>query len=148
MIVSIKEVIDNLTALCTAHKQINSYYHVSSDLVEAYKENEIVHTTALSMIKTAAINPTDITISLQLAVVDKTLKNDENALEIESNTLQILGDLVNYMDINVAWQYSSVVSPPSVTKLVDRNLDVVDGWMATIQLKLMKDNGVCDVPIV
>jgi hypothetical protein len=146
MVTSLKEALLKLEALCTAHKQVNSYYHIN-EIIEGYKSNEILHTTVLSRSTSAVFNPTDITVTLQIACVDKTLKGDENAFEIESNTLQVLGDIINYININESWRYAGLVGAPSAIKMVDRTLDVVDGWMATVQIKLMKDNGICDVPI-
>lgn len=148
-VVSIKQVVNNLRTLCEAHTQVNSYYHVN-EIVEGYKSNEIVHTTVLSMAKSAVINPTDITVTFNIACVDKTLKGEANDFEIESNTIQVLGDIVNYITQNQdsdLWRYANVVGNPTAVKLVDRTLDVVDGWMATIQLKLIKDNGICNIPI-
>ena len=149
-VVNIKRVVTNLRALCAAHTQVNSYVHVN-EIVQGYKDAEIRHTTVLSMVKSATINPTDITVTFNIACIDKTLKGDENQFEIESNTLQILGDLVNYITQNQdadLWRYANIVGSPTAVKLVDRTLDVVDGWMATVQLKMIKDNGTCDVPII
>ena len=149
-VVSIKQVVVNLRALCNAHTQVNSYFHVNS-IVERYKETEIVHATVLSEAKSAVINPTDITVIFDLAVFDKTLKGAENDAEVESNKLHILGDLVNFITQNqtaALWRYANVVGSPSAVKQNTKTLDVCDGWKATIQFRLMKDNGTCDVPIV
>lgn len=143
----LKKAISQLSDLCTNHKQVNSYYHTTEDVTETYKQNEIRHTTVISRAVSASINRTDITVTLNIACVDKTLKDDANASEIESNTLQVLGDIINYIRMNDDWRYASVVGSPTATKMYDRELDVVDGWMAVVQLKLMKDDGYCDAPI-
>jgi len=146
MYVSLKEAISQLRTLCEAHKQVNSYYH-GDNIVTLYKENEIRHTTVLTVSQSATFEPNFINVTVQLACIDKVLKGDENENEIESNTLAIIGDLINYINTNDSWRYAKVITNPSATKLVDRSQDVASGWMATIQFRLIKDNGVCDLPI-
>jgi len=146
MYVSLKEALYQLKTLCEAHEQVNSYYHGDS-IVELYKSNEITHATILTVAQSATYEPNFINVTIQLACIDKVLKGNENAHEIESNTLAIIGDLINYINIDDAWRYAKVIVTPSATKLVDRTQDVASGWIASIQFRLVKDNGKCDLPI-
>lgn len=146
MYVSLKEAIDKLEALCLSHKQVNSYYH-GKNLLEMYTDNEIRHTTILTVSRNASFEPNFINVTVELVCVDKILKGEENFKDIESNTLSVIGDLINYINTNDSWRYAKIVTNPSATKLVDRSKDVADGWTATIVFRLIKDNGVCDLPI-
>lgn len=146
MNVNIKDFIDKMTALCTSHTQVNSYYH--GDLVEILKSKEIVYTTVITTSLSAVVNPTDVTLTMQMMVLDKMLKDDDNYLEVESNTLMVLSDIINYIQgNNDVFKYCRIVGSPTATKIEDKAFDVVDGWQVNFQTKLQKSNGTCFVPI-
>jgi hypothetical protein len=146
MYVSLKEALYQLKQLCEAHKQVNSYYH-GKNLLELYSSNEIIHTTVLTTVQNATFEPNFINVTIQLVCVDKILKGEENFNDIESNTLSIVGDLINYINTDTSWRYAKIVTNPTAVKLVDRTKDVADGWSASMTFRLLKDNGTCDLPI-
>lgn len=143
---TLKGVIDDLETLCTAHKQVNSFYEGES-ILDIYEDNNITHTSVLAIAQSASFNPTNITVIIQLACVDKVLKGNDNALEISNNTLLILGDLINYINQNDSWRYARIIGTPTATKLRERSQDVVNGWIVSLSIRMIKDNGVCNVPI-
>jgi len=143
---TLKGIISQLETLCAAHKQVNSFYEGDS-LVEVYKTNKITHTSVIAIPQTATFNPTDITAVISLSCVDKVLKDDLNGPEVYNNTLLILGDLINYINQNDAWRYARIIGTPTATKINERTLDVVNGWTVSISVRMIKDNGVCNVPI-
>lgn len=146
MNVNIKDFVDKMTTLCTSHTQVNSYYH--GDLVEILKSKEIVYTTVITTSLSAVVNPTDVTVTMQMMVLDKMLKDDDNYLEVESNTLMVLSDIINYIQgNNDVFKYCRIVGSPTATKIEDKAFDVVDGWQVNFQTKLQKSNGTCFVPI-
>ncbi len=136
MDISLKHIILKFKELCTSHPQVNSYYN--DFIIDAYKSNKIEHTTVVTNVTNAVVNPTNITITIQLAVLDKVMKGNDNALEVESTTLQILGDIINHISTDATWDYARLSGTPTATKLVERTLDVCNGWMTTFQLKLNK----------
>ena len=146
MNVDVKALVGKLETLCANHTQVNSYYH--GDFVEILKSKEITYTTVITTSMSAVVNPTDISVTIQMFVLDKVLKDKENYLEVESNTLEILGDLVNFIQSNDdTFRYARLTSPPTATKIEDKAFDVVDGWQTNLNFKLQKSNGTCYVPI-
>lgn len=146
MNINIKNIVASLEELCANHRQVNSYYH--GDFVEVLKEKEIIYTTVITTTISAVINPNDITVTMQMLVLDKILKDKKNYLEVESNTMSILGDLVNFIQSNDdKFRYARLSSQPSATKIEDNAFDVVDGWKCNLNFKLKKSNGICEVPI-
>jgi len=146
MTINIKELITKLNAVCAAHNQINSYYH--GDVVEILKSKEIIYTTVITTSVSAVINPTDVTLTLQVMVLDKMLKDKQNYLEVESNTLLVLSDIVNFIQgNNDVFKYARILGSPNATKIEDKAFDVVDGWSVNFQMKLSKPNGTCVGPV-
>ena len=146
MYTSLKQALYQLEQLCDSHRQINEYIH-TEDLVKAYKEKRIEHTTVITVVSSANFEPNFINVTLQLFCLDKTLKGDQNFKDVENNTLAIIGDLINYINQDDQWRYARIINNPTATKLIERDLDVCSGWSATISLRLVKDNGNCNVPI-
>lgn len=147
MIQNIKHLVTNIKGFCVSHKQINSYYH--GDVVEVLRGNtEIVYTTMITSVTNAVVNPFDITVTLNIMVLDKILRDRINKLEVESNTLLVLGDFVNYVQSNNdIFRYARIVGSPTAVKIEDKAFDVVDGWQCTAQFKLRKLNGLCEMPL-
>lgn len=146
MNINIKKLTSLLNDLCTSHTQVNSYYH--GDYVEILKSKEITYTTVITTALNAVVNPNDVTVSLQMFVLDKVLKDKANYEEVESNTLAVLGDIVNYIQGNGdEFRYARLSNSPTATKVEERAFDVVDGWQVTLNFKLQKSNGTCFVPI-
>lgn len=144
MTVSLKEVVNKIEEICDNHNQVNDFRY--GRLVDVYKKEAIIHTCVIVDTNNAIINPTDISLTLSLTVVDKILKDNINKLDVESETLLILSDIVNEMTTDNTWRYCGVVTPPTAVKVVETELDVVNGWVTTIQLRLMKVNGIQDIP--
>jgi len=144
MTVSLKEVIGKIEEICNVHLQIGTFLY--GNISDVYKANTIEHTAVILDVNSATVNPTDISVTMTLSVVDKVLKGNENKIDVESETLLILGDLINIMQTDNTWRYCGVVSPPTAVRVVEKELDVVNGWIATVQLRLMKVNGLTDIP--
>ena len=144
MTISLKEVIGKIEEICNVHFQISTFLY--GQIGEVYKSNTIEHTAVILDVNSATVNPTDISVTMTVAIVDKVLKDAKNKIDVESETLLILRDIINIMQTDNTWRYCGVVTPPTAVRVVEKELDVVSGWVATIQLRLMKINGLTDIP--
>jgi hypothetical protein len=144
MTVSLKEVVGKIEDICNGHFQIANFLY--GQIGEVYKANTIEHTAVILDVVSAVPNTTDITVTMTLAIVDKILKGSKNKLDVESETLLILGDIINVIETDNTWRYCGLVGRPRAVRVVEKELDVVSGWVATIQLRLMKVNGLTDIP--
>lgn len=143
MTVSIKEVYNKIKTICDNHNQVNEC--LFGRLVDVYTK-EIIHTSVIVDTTNAMLNPTDTTVTFSIAVVDKILKDNSNKVDVESETLLILSDIINEMNTDNTWRYCGLVAPPPAIKVVEKELDSVNGWVVTLQLRLMKINGIIDIP--
>lgn len=144
MTVSLKEVIGKIEAICLAHKQVNDCFY--GQIGEVYHAKTIRHTAVIFDAMSAIPNQTDLLVTFTLSVVDKVLKDNANKIDVESETLLILGDIINIIETDNTWRYCGLVGRPNAVKIVEKQLDVVNGWVATMQLRLMKVNGLTDIP--
>jgi len=147
MKLTIKQLIKELQDLTAAHNQVKSFEY--GDFLTILKR-KVDYTCVMANVSNATYRQGSNLINLQLNlfVADKTLKGDENKIDVESNTQQILNDLLGVITRSARWQeFGYVTTDIPEQKYYDRTPDVVTGWNATISLEIIHKNGFCDVPI-
>ena len=147
MKLTIKQLIKELQELTAAHNQVKTFEY--GDFLTILKRR-VDYTCVMANVSNATYRQGSNLINLQLDlfVADKTLKGDENKIDVENNTQQILNDLLGVITRSARWQeFGYVTSDIPERKYYDRTPDVVTGWNATISLEIIHKNGFCDVPI-
>jgi len=147
MKLTIKQLIKELQELTAAHNQVKSFEY--GDFLTILKR-KVDYTCVMANVSNATYRQGSNLINLQLNlfVADKTLKGDQNKIDVESNTQQILNDLLGVITRSTRWQeFGYVTTDIPEQKYYDRTPDVVTGWNATISLEIIHKNGFCDVPI-
>lgn len=145
---TINQINKELREIAEAHVQINGYFY--GDFLDTYESNNVEQTSLLANINSAPIDQHYITLNIDLMVMDKIDDGKENAVDVESDTLQILNDIYQVMYYSNRWQ-SLGVMPGTINplKFTEKGGSVVNGWFATIGFKVKKDKqGICDLPLI
>ena len=99
-------------------------------------------------VNNASITERLVTLTVELMVMDKVFNDKSNQFEVESDTLQIIGDLYSVINYSIRWNdFSKVSQASSARKFVSKGEDIVTGWAQSIQLEITRENGICDLPI-
>jgi hypothetical protein len=142
----LKHVVDEFEALCAAIPQVNTYLH--GELLDVFSSKGITHTSIITRFDSATVQPGEVTVTIQVACMDKVLSDNSNYRDVENSTLQILAGIENTIRYSTRWnELGRVTTPPTATKVIDRTADILSGWIMTLQLNLNKKNGICDLPI-
>lgn len=144
---SIKKIDQEFKEFAEAHLQIHSYFF--GDFFETYSQHQPEYCSLLVNINNASIQEAYVVLQIELMVIDKTFDGIENAVDVESDTLQILNDIVMVMKSSTRWQSFGVVDAQSqARKLVQKGGDTVNGWYLTMNFKVKKvEQGWCDLPV-
>jgi hypothetical protein len=145
---TINQINKELREIATAHVQLNSYFF--GDFLDIYESDQVQQTSLLANINTAPIDEAFITLNIELIVMDKVDDGKENAIDVESDTLQILNDIYQVMKTSNRWQKLGRIDVVlNANKFTERGGSVVNGWFATIPFKVKKDKrGTCDLPLL
>lgn len=144
---TINRINKELKEIAEAHIQLNSYFF--GDFLDIYESNEVKQTSLLANVNNASIDQHYITLKIELMVADKLNEGQENALDIESDTLQIINDILQVIKMSNRWQYfGKSEGSTTVQKFTQKGGSVVNGWYCTLDFKVKKDEqGYCDLPL-
>ena len=144
---TINKISAELKELATAHLQINSYFY--GQFLDIYESKEVNHTSLLANIKDVSIDRHYVTMQLGLMVCDKIDDGKKVATNVDSETLQIMNDLIRVITTSSRWQDFGIVSDStSVQNFSQKGGSVLNGWFCTLNIKIKNENGYCDLPII
>jgi hypothetical protein len=89
-----------------------------------------------------------VTVTLSLMVADKVYDDQRNRYDVESDTLRVLRDIHQVM-FSKRWKSFAISVDQSMpaTHFHKDGGDVVDGWMATLTIRLAANLDLCALPI-
>lgn len=126
-----------------SHYQINGFVYGDINEVESYDKLKyplLIASPILSVVSENVINHT-----YRISISDLVRKDEENQIEIWSDTQQILNDLIK------VFRYDSVefelIGEPILTPFKEKWGDDVSGWQADFEIQFSFDSQVCNVPI-
>jgi len=144
---TIKKISSELSLLASAHLQINSYFY--GQFLDIYESNEVNQTSLLANIKDVSIDRHFVTMQLGLMVCDKIDDGKKVATDVDSETLQIMNDLIKVITTSVRWQQFGIVSDStSIQNFSQKGGSVLNGWFCNLSIKVKNENGYCDLPII
>ena len=144
---TIKKISSELSLLASAHLQINSYFY--GQFLDIYESNEVNQTSLLANIKDVSIDRHFVTMQLGLMVCDKIDDGKKVATDVDSETLQIMNDLIKVITTSVRWQQFGIVSDStSIQNFSQKGGSVLNGWFCNLNVKVKNENGYCDLPII
>lgn len=86
-------------------------------------------------------------LPINIIVADQVKQDDSNLKEVESDTLQILHDIHQLIRSAPNWNAFGVIKTANVPiKFRDKSPDETAGWQLTINLKMIDNRGLCDLP--
>jgi hypothetical protein len=135
-----------------AHLQLTKFY--SGDLVEVYNTAKVKHSSLVVDITDAGFTDLHKIVDLKVACFDQVVRPKEHTdniaqTDVESDTLQILQDLFDTIRFSDRWRdWTEVLTDATCQKFVEETADKVSGWVMTIRLGILKQNGVCALPLV
>lgn len=143
---TIKKIDRELRALAEAHLQINAYFY--GPFLDVYESNNVQHTSLIANITDATIDTNFVTLRLGLMVCDKIDDGKEVSSYVDSDTLEIMNDLIKVITTSARWQQYGVVSDSTgVQNFSQKGGSVLNGWFCQLNLKIKNENGYCDLPI-
>ena len=141
---TINQINKELKELAKAHVQINGYFF--GDFLDIYESKQVDQTSLLANINTAPIDDHFITLNIEMIVADRVNDGKENAIDIESDALQIINDIFQVMKHSERWQnLGRIDGNLQANKFTERGGTVLNGWFATIPFRVKKNKqGICD----
>ena len=144
--VTLNKLIEEIEAVANAHEMLNSFHY--GEFLNIYQSGKIDYNTLLMNVNNATLDAHWITMNVELAVMDKVFKDKSSLNDVESDTLQILTDFYSVITTSFRWQsFSQVAAATPMRKFISKGEDQVTGWGQTVQLKIKRKNGLCDLPI-
>ncbi len=147
--VTLNKLIEEFYKLADAHEMLESFYY--GNFLEIYQSdasNPIAYKTMLMNVNNASIDPNYVILTVELMVMDKVFKDNDDRQDVESDTLAILGDIFSVVSYSNRWQsFCKIGGASTMRKFVNKGEDQVTGWAMTIQLNVKRKNGLCDLPI-
>lgn len=143
---SILKLTNELRILSEAHNQVQTFE--DGEFLEVIKKDVIDYTLVHVNIRTSNKQEKINTYLIELSVMDKTMTDDTNEIDVSSNTHQIWTDLYNIITYSPRWQEIGVAEgTPNPQKFRNKGADVVTGWSGIISIDIYEDAGYCDVPV-
>jgi hypothetical protein len=145
--VTLNKLIQEIETLSNAHEMLNSFHY--GEFLDIYQSGKIIYYTLLMNVNNATLDDHYITLNIEFMVMDKVFKDESSLNDVESDTLQILTDIYSVITTSIKWQsFSKVAAATPMRKFIGKGEDQVTGWAQTVQLKIKRKNGLCDLPIV
>lgn len=143
---SLNNLIQEIFALADGHVMLNSRFY--GNFLEIYESNKVDYSTLLMNVNNATVDPSYYQLTVELMVMDKVFKGEENRTDVESDTITILGDVFSVISYSNRWQaFSKVFGATQMRKFIHKGEDEVTGWAMSVQLGLKRNNGICDLPM-
>lgn len=135
-----------LDKVAAGHLQVADYFW--GDWQDSYSEREQKYPAVVCNVPPNLDFSKITKLQLNIICVDQVRKGNENLKEVESDTLQILHDFYRILKHAPNWKDFCVVASCTVPiKFKDKAPDDVAGWQATLSLKLIESEGLCDLPM-
>lgn len=145
---SIKQLIKEVEAICTAHAQVKSFHY--GEVARVLNQFDIEYTTVIMNVVRSGVNRDSNDISIELLVLDKTTAtpNDQILLDVENTTYRIIRDIVNTIGYSTRWRlFSDLLAQGTTQKIYDTTADKVSGHSLSLTLKMYSDESICDLPM-
>lgn len=145
---TINQINKELNSLADAHVQINSYFF--GDFLDIYESETVEQTSLLANINNATINQHYVTLKIELMVMSQILNGKENVIDVESDTLQIINDILQVIKYSNKWQkLGKHEGNTEVLKFTEKGGDILNGWYCTLSFQVKKEQqGFCDLPFI
>jgi hypothetical protein len=141
---SLNQVISLFNEIGEKHKQINHFYFGS--FLSAMKEENVIYPLLVVDVTSASINENSLNLSLIVSVCDKVDKAHKNMNEVQSDTLEIVNDIVMTLQSDKWKSFSNLSGTQNAQRFVDRSLDEVTGWTTNINLNISSKKNLCAIP--
>ena len=147
MKVTYNNIITQLETFANDHYQINEFKN--GDLWEAIQHNQFtdfVYPLLFVVDTPGSLDQGSLTMSFDLLCMDKATEEIEN--EVKSDTLQMLLDVVAYMEklTDDKWYFLQIEKTSTVESFTERFDDVLTGWKISISLKQPFTYNDCQIP--
>jgi hypothetical protein len=157
---SLNQIEKTLQNFVNAHQILNSYgFGELADVAQgvasytinknASGTNDLVYPSMWATPTPSGITRHWIEYKLSIIVFDLVHKDESNKIEVLSDCIQILEDLINYLRQPAYEDYFSIDNEYSFTAdpFTDRFNDEVSGWAMEITVKVPNENNICTLPI-
>jgi len=141
-----RQIIEIFRALATDHMQINEFgYSISAwDLVEKDHKFPLLYLQPTD----STINNDQLLLNFYLVCMDLPRSDASDEMEIHSDTLQILNDVVCLLrDGQDDYGISIVGDGINVEPFVEKKDFSGSGWVATITVEVDNAGSICDIPL-
>ena len=141
MKVTYNNIITKLNAFCESHYQINEFNN--GDLWEALEKdqfNDFLYPLVFMVDAGGNLEEGAVNLSFD--------KGEENENDVKSDTLQILLDVVAYLEKQNTgdWYYVQILKNNSLESFTERFDDELTGWKINITLKQPLTYNECQIP--
>lgn len=144
--ITLNNLIAEFQSLCDSHLMIESFHY--GNFLTIYQSNKIKYKTLLMNVNNAGVDDHYINLTVELMTMDKVFKDISDRIDVESDTLSILQDVVSVITKSNRWQsFCKIPQQSQMRKFVNKGEDQVTGWAMTLQLSIKRKNGICDLPI-
>lgn len=143
-LIDIKDLLSNIA---NTHSQINDFVFDNIDVILSKKD-----------VKYAAMFVTPLSINvgkkyneyvLQMVIIDKLTKDDDNYLYVLENTRQIMLDVLAEIDRNSFATLQFDTQSVTLTDVKDTwNDDNIAGWIVNINCRVPNELGTCGIPYI
>ena len=149
MKVTYNQIVTQLEEFANAHYQINEFNN--GDLWEAVQHDQFSDFDyPLLFVKDNPSNlaPGEINLSFDLLCMDLVNKDESNENEVKSDTLQMLLDVVAYLEklTTDKWYFIQINKTSSLESFTERFDDELTGWKLSITLKQPLTYNECQIP--
>jgi len=149
MKVTYNNIITKLEEFANDHYQINEFNNgdlwecVQHDQFSSFNYPLLFVVDSSSSLEQGAIN-----LGFDLLCMDLVDKDESNENEIKSDALQILLDVVAYMEklLNDEWYFLQIQKSSSLESFTERFDDELTGWKINITLKQPLTYNECQIP--
>jgi len=149
MKVTYNNIVTNLNNFCQSHYQINEFNN--GDLWEAIQHNQFTdfnYPLVFMVDAGGSLEEGAINLSFDILCMDLVDKGEENENDVKSDTLQILLDVVAYLEKQNTndWYYVQILKNNSLESFTERFDDELTGWKINITLKQPNTYNECQIP--
>jgi len=130
-----------------AHEQVKSFHW--GDLLDFYASNQVRHSTVvIQPIRLSEISRTKVTVQLLVTVADRVATRKFNLDEVHSDSVLILSDLVDTMNVSQRWRSFITGATSGDAQLFEnRTGDLVAGAVMTINVTVTNISDLCAIPL-
>jgi hypothetical protein len=140
---TINNIFDLFKTIAQEHYQINSF--VYGDITELDNYDNINYPVLIVAPITTVVNDNTLNHTYRIAIADLVKKDENNQVEVWSDTQQILTDIAKVFRYDS--DLFSLIGEPILTPFKERWNDDVSGWQGDFEIEFNFDNSECNIPI-